>query len=422
MILPKSNLWILFNIQILPNTSIDVFITFNEESVSCPYCHGKVKSHGYYQKKLTHSTLANRSCTIYYKQRRYRCRHCEFTFHENNPFALPNEHLTYETKFNVLTDLKFSHITYTYVAQKYHISTTPVLRLFDKHVNIPRKPLPEVLSMDEHFFPESSFDSLYICILMDFKTGTLIDVLPDRKKDYLRHYFDTIYNTTLNTKTHSSELDNVRYISIDLYDNYRDISKLYFKHAKICANPFHVLKNLSDFFRNLRLRCRKQTQYEDMQYLLSKFNNIFNHNFYLDNPPKYNKRFKRRLNYRDILHMLFDRFPELETAYDLKEAYIEFNKTATLDNAAEQLETLIQAFEDSGIPEYIPFVTLLKNWRVEIINSFTCIDTRRINNSYIKSRNSIIENLLINANGFSNRKRTRNRILYCVNRMDTFKL
>ena len=51
--------------------------------------------------------------------------------------------------------------------------------------------------------------------------------------------------------------------------------------------------------------------------------------------------------------MLFDRFPELETAYDLKEAYIEFNKTATLDNAAEQLEALIQAFEDSGIPEYI---------------------------------------------------------------------
>ena len=95
---------------------------------------------------------------------------------------------------------------------------------------------------------------------MDFKTGTLIDVLPDRKKDYLRHYFDTIYNTTLNTKTHRSELDNVRYVSIDLYDNYRDISKLYFKHAKICAAPFHVLKNLSDFFRNLRLRCRRQTQ------------------------------------------------------------------------------------------------------------------------------------------------------------------
>ena len=94
--------------------------------------------------------------------------------------------------------------------------------------------------------------------------------------------------------------------------------------------------------------------------------------------------------------MLFDRFPELET--------------------------LIQAFEDSGIPEYTQFVTLLKNWRVEIINSFTCIDTRRINNSYIESRNSIIEKLLINANGFSNHKRTRNRILYCVNRMDTFKL
>lgn len=49
--------------------------------------------------------------------------------------------------------------------------------------------------------------------------------------------------------------------------------------------------------------------------------------------------------------MVFDRFPELELAYDLKEAYIEFNATATLDNATEQLEILMQAFEDSGIPE-----------------------------------------------------------------------
>ena len=139
------------------DTSIDVFITLNEESVSCPYCHGKVNSHGYYQKKLTHSTLANRPCSIYYKQRRYRCRDCEFTFHENNPFALPNEHLTYETKFNVLTDLKFSHITYTYVAQKYHISTAQVLRLFDKHVNIQRNCLFILADIFDNCYYSSRF-------------------------------------------------------------------------------------------------------------------------------------------------------------------------------------------------------------------------------------------------------------------------
>ena len=146
------------------------------------------------------------------------------------------------------------------------------------------------------------------------------------------------------------------------------------------------IKNLSDFFRNLSLKCRRQTQDEAMHYLLSKFNNIFNHNFYLDNPSKYNNRLKRHLNYRDILHMLFDRFPEPKT--------------------------LIQAFEDSGIPEYTPFVPLLKNQRVEIINAFTCIDTKRINNSYIESRNSIIEKLLINANGFQITKEQ--EIEFCI--------
>jgi hypothetical protein len=59
------------------------------------------------------------------------------------------------------------------------------MRIFDKHVNIPRKPLPRILSMDEHYFPASDFDSLYCCLLMDFETGELVDILPDRKKSYL---------------------------------------------------------------------------------------------------------------------------------------------------------------------------------------------------------------------------------------------
>ena len=42
-----------------------------KENVSCPICHGKVKTHGYYSRKLLHSTLVNRKCTIVYQQRRY---------------------------------------------------------------------------------------------------------------------------------------------------------------------------------------------------------------------------------------------------------------------------------------------------------------------------------------------------------------
>ena len=49
---------------------------------------------------------------------------------------------------------------------------------------------------------------------MDFNNGTLVDILPDRRKDYLLGSFGKIQNRT--------------YISIDLYDIYKSVAKTYF--------------------------------------------------------------------------------------------------------------------------------------------------------------------------------------------------
>ena len=122
------------------------------------------------------------------------------------------------------------------------------------------------------------------------------------------------------------------------------------------------------------------------------------------------------------MELLFKRFPELQAAYELKEEYIEFNNTATVDTAKEKLADIITKFGKSDIKEYEEFYNLLINWNQEIINSFSIYNNRRINNSYIESRNSVIEKLISNANGFTNFKRTRNRILYCLNKNDTYKI
>ena len=46
--------------------------------------------------------------------------------------------------------------------------------------------LPGVTS--KHYFPNSDQDGIYILVLMDFITGVVVDVLPDRKKDSLIRY------------------------------------------------------------------------------------------------------------------------------------------------------------------------------------------------------------------------------------------
>ena len=142
----------------------------------------------------------------------------------------------------------------------------------------------------------------------------------------------------------------------------------------------------------------------------------------MDNEPKYNKELGRYVNLRDIRDVLFTQFPELEIAYNLKELYLKFNQNEeychTSNNLEDNFEMLKDKFADSGIPEYNEFYGLLVNWKEEILNSFTIINGRRINNSYIESKNRILKKLIINASDFRNFKRTRNRILYCLNKYD----
>ena len=322
----------------------------------------------------------------------------------------------------MLTDLKYPEATYTSVASRYNLSTTQVIRIFDKHVNIPRKPLPEVLSIDEHYFPESDYDSLYCCLLMDFITGEIVDILPDRKKSYLINYFSRIKHDTLDYTTTKSELNNVRYVSIDLSENFRSIAKTYFPQATICADSFHVIENLNRCFRNVRLKCRMATENPNYKYFLVKFRFVFYHKTFLDNTPRYNKRLGEYINYRGIRDLLLAEFPELKVAYELREFYLELNSNCSIAEAPYKIDKAISLFADSGISELDEFHNLLLNWREEIINSFTIINGKRINNSYIESKNRLLKKLISNANGFTNFKRTRNRILYSLNKDSGFKM
>lgn len=393
-----------------------------KESDVCPACDKPGRIHGYNTKKLNHSIFANRKCIIIFKQIRYKCVDCDLTFSESNPFAKRNGKITHETKINVLKDLKRTNVTYNQVAGRYNITATEVQRIFDKHVNIEPHALPEALSIDEHYFPNSDYDGLYMFIMMDFRTGELIDIYPDRKKSYLISKFSAIKNRTYNDKTHTSELSRVKYISMDLNDYYRQVCKLYFPNAIICADEFHVIKNLNDYFDNVRKRCRRNCDSDLYIYLLTKFECVLSVDADLDNIGKYNRKLGRYINYRGIRELIFEAFPDIRIAYELKEDYISFNRTATLNNAEIELEKLIEAFKNCSIKEYKAFSSLLINWEKEIVNSFIVIEGKRINNSFIESRNRQIGSLIYNANGLSNFKRTRNRIMYCINKNDTYSI
>ena len=66
--------------------------------------------------------------------------------------------------------------------------------------------------------------------------------------------------------------------------------------------------------------------------------------------------------------------------------------------------------------EFKDVISLLKNWKTEILNSFIKIDNRRISNGPVESINRRIKILMKTSLKYKNFERMRNRIMFCINK------
>jgi len=393
------------------------FIKLVSRGVFCPKCGRYItKVQTYDSIRLTHSISISHHTTVIYKRRRYICPHCKVTKSEPNPFQSSHPKLTNETVKNVLLLLKDYNQTFSMVARKTDISVTMAQTIFDEHVQIERKLLSEAMCMDEFYFSRNA-ESKYACLLINFKNGLIIDVLPSRRKGSLRSYFRNIP---------LSEREKVRYISMDLYDNYRDIARIYLPNALICADRFHVMKIINNALN--KIRCEVMNRYSenkksDEYYLLKHKNELlFKDSLSIkDEKADKNRHFKMRYTEGQILDLILQIDTKLKAAYELKELYYIFCES-NVDMAfrRELLDTVITEFRLSEVTEMVNIAYTLDNWKQEIINSFNTYDKRRISNGPIEGRNKTVKIILRLANGYTNFNRFRNRIMYVLNKYETY--
>lgn len=152
---------------------------------------------------------------------------------------------------------------------------------------------------------------------------------------------------------------------------------------------------------------------------------------------KWNGHFRRYMNLYEIKDLLFGIDPQLQEAWNLKDSIVDFYSTATVENAAEKLNRIIEDFDDSSVTEMNAFAKTLKKWRKEIINSFhiagyeyqidqstghVAAQEKKMNNAIIENSNSIIKCIKKNANGYTNWTRFRNRVLYVLDKNSSYSM
>lgn len=390
-----------------------IFIFLTKPKINCPYCDSSSnKSNGFYEKRIKTTSSYFSDYLIYLKVPRLLCNTCGHTFSSDKYIAPPKSSISYNVIFEIMKLFQDPKMTVKQISKMLNIPETTVTRIFDKHCHISRYPFPEVLCIDEVYTKNSDFHAKYSCIFYDFYTHKIIDVLPDRKKNYLHYYFQLLKG--------SKELDNVKYVCMDMYSPYKQICKMYFKKAIICVDSFHVIKQLNDGLSRIRIRLLKSFQSGSKEYYLLKSWRylLFKPYAFFDSNEKrkFNIVFKQYLNHYQLRELLLDIHPDLRIGYTLKELYMDFNRLCNLEEAPDELDNLIESFVSADIPEYSEFTTALINWREEIINSFTLYKGRRINNSVAESLNAQVKLLLYNTRGIRNHERRRKRIMYAINK------
>ena len=365
---------------------VSYYVSLKSDRKECPYCGGALISNGYGREKpIKHPTLAGHKSTIFFKPHRYLCRTCGKTITQDNPFTFRKFTNSFSLLRNVMEKLSNLNYTLKMIAEELNISSTQVNNYLDSYVTIPAMPLPECLGIDEIHSPEMSYKgSAYICVLVDNQNRCIAEVLGSRSKAYLDNFF---YGYR------KEEKDKVKYVTIDMWEPYRDLAYKHFRNCAVAVDPFHVIEHLCYDFSRIRINLMNQMVYgSNAYYLLKKWHWLLEKDDVdLDNEPQYNNRFKTKLNRRQILKMLLDLSPVLEEAYVLKEKYRSFNRNMSYEEAKENYDTLMKEFEDADIPEYREFVNILKNWKTEILNSFLRpYDEKKLSNAFCENINGKI--------------------------------
>lgn len=384
-----------------------------EIQIICPHCGliNGCRPRSMVTQIIKHSSAIEDNIIIKLKRRVYLCE-CGKTFKEINPFTNTKKKLTFQKEFKILEALKDINKSFTDVAKEFDISVTSVQNIFDTRININRQPFAEVLCVDEVYSKHCGYHK-YCFITYSPQLDKILDVLPSRHKEDLCGYFGKI---PLN------ERKKVKYFSMDLYDVYRQVAHLCFPDALVCADHFHVIKNLGDCFNSARIRIMKKYEHlkcrNDNWYWLYKkyWKKLLKDSSKLGYKKFQVTRSGMYLSEREIVEYMLSIDSDLKDAYELLKEYRNFNSVATINTAEEMLDELIIKFHNSKIEEYYKAYKLLKNWRVEIINSFHRVNGHVISNGGMERANRDIKTIIRHAYGFSNFSRLRNRIMYIKNK------
>ncbi|MFS0865697.1 ISL3 family transposase [Fredinandcohnia sp. 179-A 10B2 NHS] len=356
---------------------------------TCPVCGNSTKRiHDYRVQKIKHLKIFERHTLIFYKRRRYAC-NCGKKFAEKNPLIDRYQRLSIE--FNQAIKIRsIKGKTFKETAEVFGTSASTIVRRFDElaesTVNEEVKELPKVIAIDE--YKGDTREGKYQLIVANGITKEPIDILPNRYKNTIKHYLRK-YGA------------NVEVVVMDMSQSFKAAVQQALGKPVIVADRFHFVRYI--YWALDGVRRRVQSSWNDYdRKKCKKMRYVFH------------KR-SDRLTEEDqwYLNRYLQMSPELRKSYELKELFSSWFYKAKENGNRDILQTknTLNDFYDevveAKIPEFARAIQTLKNWQIEILNSFSY----NYSNGFLEGINNLTKVMKRNAFGFRSFKRFRAKIL-----------
>lgn len=299
-----------------------------------------------------------------------------------------------------------------YISESNNISSFSVRRILEiamkdypEHITN----LPKVISFDE--FKADTKEGKYAFVLNDPIHRKCLDILPQRKKEYLIQYF-----------TYCNNRHSVEYIVSDMYEPYLLVQQILFPKAKYVVDRFHYTRYIMDAMDALdkvRIRLQKTYGYNSKEYrLLKNKKNVTLLRKYSNEIDwwTYTQRYKNghmvNILKHDLREELLNISSELHYAYILKELFLDVINSSTYEYAEIELKEWIETVKSYDIPEMYEAAKTIENWMPYIVNSF--ID-KRFTNGFTEGLNNKIKVIKGVGYGYKNFEFFRLRLMYILN-------
>ncbi|WP_072729632.1 ISL3 family transposase [Paenibacillus sp. NAIST15-1] len=353
-----------FNILSISENEFDILIQVvtNSPPLACPHCGciANLYKHGNREHVCMDLPLYGKRAGLHIMRKRYRCRDCNRTFWDRLDHTI-DERRNCTKRLLSYIEKQCLKRTFVSISEDVGLNEKTIRNIFRDYINR----LKEAIRFETPNW--LGIHGIHIikprCMITNIKECTLLDVLPNLNKETVVDYLSCLPNR-----------GQIQYITMDMWQPYRDAVRAVFPKATIIVDKFHIVRIVNQAIESIHKQIRESLTPKEQRVLMHDRFTLL-------------KRHKELTEMDKItLDLWTNNHPLLGIAYEIKESFFDIWESNTRQIAFLKYLNWRSKIPKELQPAFEPLIMAVTNWEEEI---FTYFD-HRFTNAYTDSLNSLI--------------------------------